>query len=68
MNFVKTFPIQSGYYWCLNLNYPVPMIGYVTSVGLVSGGISHPRDSTYAEKYIRFGEFIETPTSTIIEE
>tara|TARA_B110000263_G_C15021979_1_gene379969 strand:+ start:384 stop:593 length:210 start_codon:yes stop_codon:yes gene_type:complete len=61
MKFKKEFPSKHGYYWYVDNNYPIPMIGFIQQ-GVLHNN-PHTYDSKWAstQKFIRIGDKIEEP-------
>jgi hypothetical protein len=62
MKFKKEWPTRSGYYWYVDLEYPIPKIGFIQgNVLYTSRDAELLATSDGVKKWIRIGDLIEPP-------
>lgn len=61
MKFKKQFPAKVGYYWYVDINYPIPKIGFIQSEVLHDNPSSYDARKSSTQRFIRIGDMVETP-------
>lgn len=62
MHFNKKFPGENGYYWYIDLEYPVPVIGFIQGNELhAHTQVVHKEHDSGTSKFIRIGDRINEP-------
>lgn len=62
MKFVKQLPTHQGYYWYVDMEYPVPQIGFRGPLYKFYNSKMQELPEQYLLTNIRFGDRIEEPS------
>ena len=68
MDFRKEMPKKTGWCWYLDTEWPVPTVGFIGPFSLFYNSRMEEIKEPYLSNFIRFGETINAPAISSIED